>query len=56
VLKDFSLGAFVASVLCVILPRFTLRQSDSGYPKGLKGDAIPIEARINEVADVFGAY
>jgi HD-GYP domain-containing protein (c-di-GMP phosphodiesterase class II) len=31
-----------------------MRQSDgSGYPKGLKGDAIPIEARINEVADVF---
>lgn len=27
----------------------------SGYPKGLKGDAIPIEARIVAVADVFDA-
>jgi len=27
----------------------------SGYPRGLKGDAIPIEARIVAVADVFDA-
>ena len=27
----------------------------SGYPQGLKGDAIPIEARIIKVADVFDA-
>ena len=27
----------------------------SGYPKGLKGDAIPLEARITTVADVFDA-
>jgi HD-GYP domain-containing protein (c-di-GMP phosphodiesterase class II) len=27
----------------------------SGYPKGLKGDDIPIEARIIAVADVFDA-
>ena len=27
----------------------------SGYPHGLKGDAIPIEARIIKVADVFDA-
>jgi HD-GYP domain-containing protein (c-di-GMP phosphodiesterase class II) len=27
----------------------------SGYPKGLKGDEIPIEARISAVADVFDA-
>lgn len=27
----------------------------SGYPEGLKGDAIPIEARIIAVADVFDA-
>lgn len=27
----------------------------SGYPRGLKGDAIPMEARITAVADVFDA-
>ena len=27
----------------------------SGYPKGLKGDEIPVEARIMAVADVFDA-
>jgi len=27
----------------------------SGYPRGLKGDEIPIEARISAVADVFDA-
>ncbi len=27
----------------------------SGYPKGLRGDAIPIEARIVAVADIFDA-
>jgi HD-GYP domain-containing protein (c-di-GMP phosphodiesterase class II) len=27
----------------------------SGYPRGLKGDDIPIEARVVTVADVFDA-
>ena len=27
----------------------------SGYPRGLKGNAIPLEARIVAVADVFDA-
>ncbi|MDE6942637.1 MAG: diguanylate cyclase, partial [Lachnospiraceae bacterium] len=27
----------------------------SGYPKGLKGDAIPLAARIVKVVDVFDA-
>ena len=31
------------------------RFDGSGYPKGLTGDAIPIEARIVSVADVFDA-
>jgi two-component system response regulator RpfG len=31
------------------------RYDGSGYPNGLAGDAIPIEARIVAVADVFDA-
>ena len=31
------------------------RMDGSGYPDGLKGDAIPIEARIMAVADVYDA-
>jgi putative two-component system response regulator len=31
------------------------RWDGSGYPSGLKGDAIPIEARVVAVADVFDA-
>ena len=31
------------------------RMDGSGYPKGLKGDEIPIEARIMAVADVYDA-
>jgi two-component system, response regulator RpfG len=31
------------------------RYDGSGYPDGLKGEAIPIEARIVAVADVFDA-
>jgi putative two-component system response regulator len=31
------------------------RYDGSGYPKGLKGNAIPLEARIASVADVFDA-
>ena len=31
------------------------RIDGSGYPEGLKGDAIPIEARIMAVADVYDA-
>jgi HD-GYP domain-containing protein (c-di-GMP phosphodiesterase class II) len=27
----------------------------SGYPNGLRGDAIPIEARITTVSDIFDA-
>jgi HD-GYP domain-containing protein (c-di-GMP phosphodiesterase class II) len=55
-LADFGLGE---------LPRLELLRNivqshheaidGSGYPQGLKGDAIPIEARIIAVADVFDA-
>lgn len=31
------------------------RVDGSGYPKGLKGDAIPMEARIMAIADVYDA-
>ncbi|MCL2627639.1 MAG: HD-GYP domain-containing protein [Oscillospiraceae bacterium] len=31
------------------------RLDGSGYPKGLKGDAIPLEARIAAVADIYDA-
>jgi HD-GYP domain-containing protein (c-di-GMP phosphodiesterase class II) len=31
------------------------RCDGSGYPEGLKGDAIPLEARIMAVADVYDA-
>jgi putative two-component system response regulator len=31
------------------------RMDGSGYPRGLKGDAIPVEGRIAAIADVFDA-
>ena len=31
------------------------RWDGSGYPEGLKGDEIPIEARIMAIADVYDA-
>ena len=31
------------------------RMDGSGYPEGLKGDAIPLEARIMAIADVYDA-
>ena len=39
----------------VIALRHHERYDGSGYPDGLKGDAIPLEARIVAVADVFDA-
>ena len=41
---------------CVILLSVTTEAvNGSGYPHGLEGDAIPLEARIVAVADVFDA-
>jgi len=43
------------SVMCNIVELHHERLDGSGYPRGLKGDAIPLEARIVAVADMFDA-
>lgn len=56
VLDDFSLGTFGhTSILRNIAEYHHEAVDGSGYPNGLKGDEIPIEARISAVADVFDA-
>ncbi|SFJ03964.1 HD domain-containing phosphohydrolase [Nitrosomonas sp. Nm34] len=56
VLKDFSLGTFGhVDILRNIAEYHHEAMDGSGYPKGLKGNQIPIEARISAVADVFDA-
>jgi len=56
VLEDFSLGTFGHANILRNIAEFHHEAIDgSGYPKGLKGDEIPIEARISAVADVFDA-
>ncbi len=56
VLKDFGLGTFGhANILRNIAEYHHEAIDGSGYPSGLKGNEIPIEARISAVADVFDA-
>ena len=56
VLKDFSLGTFGHVDILRNIAEFHHEAMDgSGYPRGLKGKEIPIEARISAVADVFDA-
>lgn len=56
VLDDFSLGTFGhANILRNIAEYHHEAVDGSGYPNGLKGNEIPIEARISAVADVFDA-
>ncbi|MEQ1719561.1 MAG: HD domain-containing phosphohydrolase [Nitrosomonas sp.] len=56
VLEDFSLGTFGhANILRNIAEYHHEAIDGSGYPNGLKGNEIPIEARISAVADVFDA-
>lgn len=56
VLDDFGLGAFGhANILRNIAEYHHEAIDGSGYPKGLKGEEIPLEARISAVADVFDA-
>lgn len=55
-LKNFSLGNFqYMDVLRNISECHHEAVDGTGYPAGLKGDEIPIEARIVAVADVFDA-
>jgi HD-GYP domain-containing protein (c-di-GMP phosphodiesterase class II) len=56
ILKDFGLGTFAhVEILRNIAVYHHEAIDGSGYPKGLKGDEIPIEARISSVADIFDA-
>ncbi|MDH5479241.1 MAG: HD domain-containing protein [Nitrosomonas sp.] len=56
VLEDFSLGTFGHTNILRNIAEYHHEAIDgSGYPKGLKGEEIPIEARISSVADVFDA-
>ena len=56
ILGDIGLGQSADSQLMRNIVRFHHEYLDgSGYPAGLKGDAIPLEARIVTVADVFDA-
>lgn len=56
ILKDFGLGTFGHVYIMRNIAEYHHEAIDgSGYPKGLKGDEIPIEARISAVADIFDA-
>ncbi|MCB1984709.1 MAG: HD domain-containing protein [Burkholderiales bacterium] len=56
ILEDFSLYALgYVNIMRNIAEYHHEAVDGSGYPKGLKGDEIPIEARISAVADVFDA-
>ncbi len=56
VLENFGLGAFGHTNILRNIAEYHHEAVDgSGYPNGLKGDEIPIEARISAVADVFDA-
>ena len=55
-LRDFGLGSMPhVELLRNIVAYHHEAMDGSGYPRGLKGEAIPIEARIAAVADVFDA-
>jgi HD-GYP domain-containing protein (c-di-GMP phosphodiesterase class II) len=56
ILNDFALNSFPDSIIMRNIVEFHHEFLDgSGYPKGLVGDNIPIEARIVTVADIFDA-
>ena len=45
----------VVQVACVVAASHHERWDGSGYPRGLVGEAIPVEGRIAAIADVFDA-
>jgi HD-GYP domain-containing protein (c-di-GMP phosphodiesterase class II) len=56
ILKDFGLTTFRHIDMMRNITEYHHEHVDgNGYPHGLKGDAIPIEARIISVADIFDA-
>lgn len=56
IIGDFDLGKMPdAGIMRNIVSYHHEFLDGSGYPKGLKGDAIPVEARIVTVADMFDA-
>lgn len=56
ILRDFNLGTFGHVGILRNIAEYHHEAIDgSGYPKQLKGDEIPIEARISAVADIFDA-
>ncbi len=56
ILSDFGLYELPEASLLLNIVRFHHEYLDgSGYPLGLRGDEIPIEARIVTVADIFDA-
>ena len=55
-IREFGLGGIAyIGMLRNIIACHHESPDGSGYPLGLEGDAIPIEARITKVADVFDA-
>lgn len=56
IIGDFDLGQMPdASIMRNIVAYHHELLDGSGYPRGLKGDQIPVEARIVTVADMFDA-
>lgn len=56
ILKDFGLEHFRNIEMMRNITEFHHEHVDgTGYPRGLKGDAIPVEARIISAADIFDA-
>jgi HD-GYP domain-containing protein (c-di-GMP phosphodiesterase class II) len=56
ILKDFGLDNFRHIEMMRNITEFHHEHVDgNGYPHGLKGDAIPVEARIISAADIFDA-
>jgi HD-GYP domain-containing protein (c-di-GMP phosphodiesterase class II) len=55
-MREFALGNFQHIIMLRNIVEFHHEAIDgSGYPLGLKGDEIPVEARISTVADIFDA-